>query len=51
MLLSNGIGAAQMLQKGPSLLQAMFLARGEVSLSKMQAPRLSLAMGENLCAG
>ena len=51
MLLPNGIGAAQMLQKGPSLLQAMFLTRGKASPSKMQVPGLPLAMGENLCAG
>ncbi|MCP9834175.1 MULTISPECIES: hypothetical protein [unclassified Cyanobium] len=51
MMLPDGIGAAWMLQKGPTLLQMAYLARSKESLGKKQALRLPLAMGENLCAG
>jgi hypothetical protein len=48
---SDGIGAAWMLLKEPSLLQTMDLARGKETLGKKQVFRPPLAMGGNFSTG
>ncbi len=44
---SNGIGATWLLQKRPSLLQTMDLARSKETLGKKQAFSPALARGGN----